>query len=170
MFWGTLYRANLRGETRSRIDACFVWGIAFFFVVLYPIAVWMIGYSRAYSLGYSLGVLLFIVGTRVIRIEWRPLAWLGVISYSIYLFHPVVFSPVLHWMRHLPPDSWWRSWHLGSYVIAVLLLTIAFAAIVYRFVEKPGIELGRRLARRWFTGERDARRGDGLVPAASAAE
>jgi peptidoglycan/LPS O-acetylase OafA/YrhL len=151
MFWGTLYRADMRGLATGRFERACTWGSAVFFVVAYPIVfAGLLGLPYMHTIGYSLGVLLFIVGTRAIRIELAPLPWLGLISYSIYLFHPVVFNIVAYFVRPLPVDAWWRNWHLGAYVLFVLLLTIAFAALVYRFVERPSIKLGRALARRWF--------------------
>ncbi len=151
MFWGTLYRAHLRGEATGRFETACVLGIAAFFVVLYPLVFTLaIGVPLVHTIGYSLGVLLFIVGTRFVRFEWRPLPWLGLVSYSLYLFHPVVFAVVLRGLIRLPPDSWWRSWHLGAYVLAILALASAVAALVYYCVERPGIRLGRRLAKKCF--------------------
>jgi peptidoglycan/LPS O-acetylase OafA/YrhL len=151
MFWGTLYRAHESGAATSRFETACTWGIAAFFVVGYPLLfTYGVHVPLAHTIGYSLGVLLFIVGTRIVRIQWRPLPWLGVISYSIYLFHPVVFSLVLRGLGKLPADSWWRSWHLGLYVLAILALTIGVSALIYRYVERPSILLGRRLAKAWF--------------------
>jgi peptidoglycan/LPS O-acetylase OafA/YrhL len=151
MFWGTLYRAYQRGEATGPFESFCVLGVAAFFVVIYPLTfTFVFNMSYELTIGYSLGVLLFIVGTRVVRLEWRPLAWLGLVSYSIYLFHPVVFSAALRWLVLQPNDSWWRSWHLGFYVLAILLLTIGVAALVYKLVERPSIRFGRRLAAAWF--------------------
>ena len=151
MFWGTLYRARMRGLATSRFETVCVRGFAFFIIVLYPLTfTYLVGVPPVHTIGYSLGVLIFVIGTRFIRIEIPPLPWLGVISYSIYLFHPVVFAAILLWLNRLPPDSWWRSWHLGFYVLAILAITIAVSALIYRFVERPSIRLGRRLAKAWF--------------------
>ena len=151
MFWGTLYRAHQRGDATSRFETFCVHGVAAFLIVIYPLLfTGVFGISSGFTIGYALGVLLFIVGTRFVRVEWRPLAWIGLISYSIYLLHPVVHSPVLYGLKKLPADSWWRSWHLGFYVLAMLLLTIGVSALVYYLVERPSIRLGRRLAVQWF--------------------
>jgi peptidoglycan/LPS O-acetylase OafA/YrhL len=77
----------------------------------------------------------------------RFLAWLGVISYSVYLLHPLVLDgfrdiPVLH---H-------ASGSLAVQVplaIGLLVIVIAVSAATYYVVEKPMQALGRTAARRW---------------------
>ena len=151
MLWGTLYRAYMRGETTGAFERVSVWGIALFLVAIYPLVfTFGIGVPSVHSVSYALGVLLFIVGTQIVRIEFPPMPWLGTISYSIYLLHPVVLALALRGLGLLPAASWWRSWHLGAYLVANLLITIGVAAIAYRFVERPAIRLGRRLAKAWF--------------------
>lgn len=156
MLWGTLYRAEMSGLASGRFERACLWGTALFVVALYPFVLGrFFGVPYQHTIGYSIGVLIFIVGTRVLRFGWPPLPWLGLISYSIYLFHPVVFNVLLRVVQSSPSDSWLRNWHLGWYVLVVLLLTIAFAALVYYLVERPSIRLGRRIAKRWF-GDADA--------------
>lgn len=156
MFWGTLYRAEMLGLATGMFERVCLWGTAFAIVVVYPLFfAHYVGIAYMHTIPYSIAILLFIAGTRVVRLEFPPLPWLGLISYSIYLFHPVVFNTLLRIIRSTPPDAWLTHWHLGAYVVAVLLLTILFAALIYYAVERPSIRLGRRLAKRWF-GEPDA--------------
>ncbi|HVV98251.1 MAG TPA: acyltransferase [Rhodanobacteraceae bacterium] len=151
MFWGTLYRADSEDAGLERPMRILMWSVAFFIVAVYPLAFrFLIGVPLSFTIGYSIGVLLFIVGTRFLRIRFAPLAWLGLVSYSIYLLHPVVLAVALRGLMALPRDSWWRTWHLGAYVVLVAIATSVVAAIVYYRVEKPFIALGRRLARRLF--------------------
>jgi peptidoglycan/LPS O-acetylase OafA/YrhL len=151
MFWGTLYRAETLGLANGLFERVCLWGTAFALIVAYPLFFAMyVGIAYMHTIPYSIAMLLFIVGTRVVRLEFPPLPWLGLISYSIYLFHPVVFNTLLRLVRSTPADSWLWRWHLGAYVVAVLLLTILVAALIYYAVERPSIRLGRRLAKRWF--------------------
>lgn len=83
-----------------------------------------------------------------VRRDIRPLAWLGTISYSLYLIHVPVGGRILGLgLAHV---------HGGAARVAVLavtmLLTIVAAALFYRFVEMP--------ARRWSKAIRYRSRGD----------
>jgi peptidoglycan/LPS O-acetylase OafA/YrhL len=151
MFWGTLYRAEMLGLATGLFERACLWGTALVIVVAYPLFFALyVGIAYMHTIPYSIAILLFIIGTRFVRLELAPLPWLGLISYSIYLFHPVVFNSALWVVQKMPSAAWLRGWHLAWYVLGVLLLTIAVAALVYYLVERPSIRLGRRLAKRWF--------------------
>jgi peptidoglycan/LPS O-acetylase OafA/YrhL len=67
-------------------------------------------------------------------LDWRPLALVGVASYSLYLWHlPIIDSLARHQSRGLPVVL-----ALGT----ALSLLVAFAS--YRFVEAPFLRLRRR--------------------------
>jgi peptidoglycan/LPS O-acetylase OafA/YrhL len=65
----------------------------------------------------------------------RPLRWLGLISYSVYLMHPLLLIISAKWA----PDAGLSFLVLG---------TLALATVTYYLVEKPCIELGRRVRSR----------------------
>jgi peptidoglycan/LPS O-acetylase OafA/YrhL len=154
MFWGTLYRFDLRGERIARLVFL---GVGIVYVLALPIASMAIGKSLPiYTVSYAIGFLVFIAGTRIARIETRLTDWLGRVSYSTYLFHPIVFYPIWSWLMHQPVASPWRTQHLAVYLVANLVLTLIAASLVFRFVERPMIRLGHRLATRYE--QRAARR------------
>ena len=68
-----------------------------------------------------------------------PFRWLGERSYSIYLFQIIGG----HFVAMALPQ-WGNDLHKA---LVVTVVTIMIADFVYRFVERPGIEVGRRLAR-----------------------
>ncbi|RJL31691.1 acyltransferase family protein [Bailinhaonella thermotolerans] len=75
----------------------------------------------------------------------RVLTWLGMISYSVYLLHPLVmetFDGLIADPAALP-----LSLRLAFGVLALLVLLTASAA-AYRWIEAPMQNLGRRLSRR----------------------
>jgi peptidoglycan/LPS O-acetylase OafA/YrhL len=85
----------------------------------------------------------------------RFAAWLGVISYSVYLLHPLIFDayrsvPVLHRM-----DQQGIPIQLGAFAGLVAVI-ITISALTYYAIEKPMQRLGR-----WVTARRTRRVGEG---------
>ena len=75
-------------------------------------------------------------------LAWRPLRWLGDISYGVYILHwPVLMTIVKVW----PVSS--RLEALGEFVI-VTAAVIASATISYRLLERPAQQL---INRNWRT-------------------
>jgi peptidoglycan/LPS O-acetylase OafA/YrhL len=90
----------------------------------------------------------------------RPLKWLGMVSYSIYLTHfffvlilPPVVKRIVHqdlWTPMQLPDSQWvlafgRNEVEGTlFYAAVVAVTLAASALTYRFIEVPGREWTRK--------------------------
>jgi peptidoglycan/LPS O-acetylase OafA/YrhL len=147
MSMGTLFRAWYDGELGSGFARFGFYALIVFYLAGFPlVATKIAGLPWNHSGPYAIGVAVVLLGTTILRIRSPIMAWLGQVSYSIYLFHPVVFYPMLWLLYQLPVDSWWRTRHLVIYVGFNALITIFIAAAVYRFVEKPCIRLGRRVA------------------------
>lgn len=98
----------------------------------------------------SFGFLVFIISSE--RLQWvlelRALTFLGKISYSVYLIH-VVF--VWYWfpsfytkyINYFPVESPILCIFIS--VVICSLLTIPAATFMYYFIEKPSIQLGRKV-------------------------
>lgn len=152
MLCGTLYRRCLvdRGSDDTPGLRFGVGALFAAHLLALPIAGWWAaGFGHSAWISSGVGFAVFIVGTRWLRVSTRLTDWLGQISYSIYLLHPVVFMALWWWLMNQPPASWWRTQHLGVYLLINASLTIVVAALVYRYVEKPGIRLGHRCAEIW---------------------
>jgi peptidoglycan/LPS O-acetylase OafA/YrhL len=77
----------------------------------------------------------------VLRVlEWRPLVFVGLVSYSVYLWH----SPVLDWTRE---HGWGKAGTAGLVfnIVMVLGLTVAVAALSYVLVEVPALRRKRSM-------------------------
>ena len=78
----------------------------------------------------------------------HPVAqFLGRISYSIYLSHVLVMTAAQYvLLKYAPGLS--QSFHFWTLLAATTAGTILLSAMLYRFVEAPGIRMGRDMALR----------------------
>jgi peptidoglycan/LPS O-acetylase OafA/YrhL len=136
--FGFLYR--LLGHPSS----CAVYGgLLLALVVLWPGDI-----SGTGRLTIQLAMMLSL-GTLVVRerhwarpvMTFAPLAYLGVISYGVYLYHMWVIHPIRVWYHKVgwPQDS------LDFYLVAVAGSVIV-AGLSYRFIEQPILALKSRFA------------------------
>ena len=97
----------------------------------------------------------------------RWCAWLGMISFSVYLLHPLVFDayrsiPALHRPHTLPVQALTFA--------GCLAVIIGLSALTYYVVERPMQRLGRRLAPRGRAGRDGAGRDEPVTAAAGAVD
>lgn len=168
MLWGTLYRSHVDARAQMRkLDGVahgLFWALLAGYVIGLPLLAWKT--STAYLQNslwtYVIGFAIFLVGTRIVRLGTRLTDWLGRISYSIYLFHVIVFTTLQWWLLQQPVGSSWRTLPFAAYVAGGLAIVFALATLTFYLVEKPGMRLGHRLAAR-FEGR--AARADLRAPA-----
>jgi len=110
------------------------------------------GYNSLEAAGLTFAVAMLYRNKKVPR----PLAWLGLVSYSEYLLHPVL-------IEIYDGVPWTRN---ESFVPTELLMTAIFLLVLlvccgltYRFIEAPMQRVGRRVARRL-----DVRFGEDIRP------
>ena len=74
----------------------------------------------------------------------RPLAFLGLVSYGIYLWHQFVVTELL-------AHTSWKLFQISylPFLVTVVALTVVLSAVSYALVERPGIGVGHRWVRRW---------------------
>jgi peptidoglycan/LPS O-acetylase OafA/YrhL len=152
MFTGTLiYRAE-QGQVRARTAAAVTAAVLGATVAAGLWHGWGDGAQWRWQWASSLvlAVATFGIGlaVRKFRIP-RVLAWLGLVSYSVYLLHPLVFNayrsiPVLH---HTHPMD--IQVLLAAGILAVIL---AVSAASYYGIEKPMQRLGRVVAKKLGAG------------------
>ena len=97
-----------------------------------------------YSLGFGLCLVALLFGPALLRrpFEWKPLRWIGTISYSAYIWHLPILLFVVVQIVPLLPHRFALTYLL--YWACIFLVVIPFSYLFYRFVEYPGIVLARR--------------------------
>ncbi|HUZ32779.1 MAG TPA: acyltransferase [Xanthobacteraceae bacterium] len=72
----------------------------------------------------------------------RPIEFMGDISYSLYLLHPIVYSQV---------GTIFLSYQHGGWIAAVASIgfSVALSAVTLVFIERPTITVGKGLIKRW---------------------
>lgn len=95
--------------------------------------------------GYCVCFLPFIIKATSFRGEkdvWvRLMQWVSSLSYSFYIWHLLIINLVqVHFGEH---SVWFKS-------LVSLACTLIFSDFTARYIEKPGIELGKRLISRYI--------------------
>ena len=98
---------------------------------------------------HDTGVALATVGTAVVIATVRiprvaVIAWLGAISYSLYLLHVPIGYRLMHMIRRLSDGEVVPS----LLIVGALAASIAGAALLHRFVEQPSLRLAARIGYR----------------------
>jgi peptidoglycan/LPS O-acetylase OafA/YrhL len=97
---------------------------------------------RGWIVAFLLAVLTFGIGLALRRRRVpRRLTWLGTISYSVYLVHPVLLAVTDGTIGRSGQDS-------PVAELAFVAVLLPLCALTYRYVEVPSRRWGRRLARR----------------------
>jgi len=165
MFTGTMFYRAEQGQypwRKAIAVAVTVFGLAIASGLWYSHA-WGLSahaellWERRWFSSLLLAGLTFAAGLALRGLRWPwALTWLGLISYSVYLLHPLVVEVYYHF-------TWTRLHHpLGEQVLlaaGLLAVVIALSSATYLFVERPAQNVGRRVGR-WL----DAKLGPDRLP------
>jgi peptidoglycan/LPS O-acetylase OafA/YrhL len=106
---------------------------------------------------FALAGLTFAAGLAFRHVRWpRALTWLGLISYSLYLLHPLVIEVYHHFTWTWQPHPFGLQVLLAAGLLAIIT---GVSSLTYLSVERPMQNFGRRVGR-WL----DARFGPDRIP------
>jgi peptidoglycan/LPS O-acetylase OafA/YrhL len=163
MFTGTvLYRAQ-HGQMKRWLAAAVVAGT---FAATMAAGTWHIPalgggqqsalHQREWVISVALAGLTFAAGLALTKLRVPPLfAWLGLVSYSVYLGLPLLFD--LYDDIPFPKGYQHLAWLQAGASVAFLAALLGFAAMTYHLVEAPFQRLGKRAAIRLDPGLATAR-------------
>lgn len=148
MFWGALWRLWQEKEKMGPLQR-----IALVFIplecallaprLLYSNALAKTHFAIGFGSSLAVAVGLFILGTTWLKLNNQKLAWLGLISYSLYLFHIYVIRGAIYFLQALVNKKVISAFSFLDLSICTLLGCLFIGALGYYFVERPSIRLGR---------------------------
>lgn len=123
------------------------WGLATITLLTASIACYW-GYTEfffRYVVTYVAAFALYFLAQVVLSKPQKILKTLGEISYSVYLFHPIVGIALLFPVASLlaPTIPVGDVWVLLGLMLGTSVITLAFSYCTYRWLEKPAIAVGR---------------------------
>jgi peptidoglycan/LPS O-acetylase OafA/YrhL len=123
--------------------------------VLAMLAVGVAGQQQTIVAGFTVAVLIHLAAAGGHLDDWltgRFFAYFGRISYSLYLVHLPILTRVYRAGLRITPPSFWAGL---LWLTVGLLLSVAAAHLLNRYVEEPAKRLSSRLkARRAIAPER----------------
>jgi len=101
---------------------------------------------QEYGMGLgAVGFFIIAIGSSKVEkaLMAKPISFVGKISFSLYLYHPLVLLSCIHLFYYTLP--FW------SICIITIVFSLVVAYITWKFVEVPSMRLGRSLAKRVST-------------------
>lgn len=99
--------------------------------------------TQTFGVAYLIGVALFVATLLLWKRPPEMIVWMGSISYSLYLLHPIVLYPLAWVLTFVVP--WPAPLGLGTLLLVLGAGSLALAALSYRWFELPAINYARRL-------------------------
>jgi peptidoglycan/LPS O-acetylase OafA/YrhL len=159
MFTGTMLYRVQHGQVSRRAAAAVVGCV---FAAVIAAGAWHVpgaapASQRLWAVTVALAGLTFAAGLLLQRLKVPPcLAWLGLVSYSVYLTFPLLLD--IYDSIPFPQRYHQLNWLQAGAGLVFMASLLGCAALSYRFIELPMQRLGRRLVARL------ERRGPGPEP------
>ncbi|MBH1962952.1 MAG: acyltransferase [Comamonadaceae bacterium] len=97
-----------------------------------------------WGISYPIAVAAFFTMMYAPAKPFQPLARLGIISYSVYLLHPLVIEVLKNQTLNLEHAVGFIG--LSGVVLVVAAIVICLSALTYKFLESPFISLAKRMS------------------------
>lgn len=99
------------------------------------------------SLGFGLCMTALLFGPSYLKqpFEWRPLRWLGLISYSLYMWHLPILAEYGQHILFIGSGNMWLYVLLWG---GVACIVIPFAYGMYKWIEEPWIRVAGKIGRK----------------------
>jgi len=157
-----LFAAGMLIAMTLRADAKWKWLLiaGALAVIFVPLGGGRSAMHRAIKIGIVLGFFALLYKDRLpALLKWptemldrffsNPLArWIGDLSYGVYLIHLLVILPVCGWLATTYPTMAPIPRFFAALALSIPI-TYGISWLCYRFIEQPGINLGRRIASRY---------------------
>ena len=128
--------------TKGPLGAPWLWLAAS--IPFWVLASWHFDLQNLLVAGVFLAVGAIVLPIRAWRgldvLDWRPLALLGVVSYSLYVWHAPLILRINGAQRLMDQGGF------GLVLVAVVPLCVVIAVVSYVLIERPGLRLRRRWA------------------------
>ena len=149
MCWGAMCRNWWGGRRLNIATAIVFWGFGAFWIGYRPALLVaavlrdrLADVDTNITVSYGLSLALFLAAALHGRIGLPLLLWIGRISYSFYLLHGVAIHLIQHELERHPTL---QGYYAGYYSVLAFAMSLAMAHASFRYIEQPGIRLGRRL-------------------------
>ncbi len=116
-------------------------------LVILPFFCWFYGLSftyctdEMYAVFFSVSIVIACSSIHIPNIDLKPIAFLGNISYGLYLFHWIVLEFIFKW-NFIPKDSL-LIYNASLYGLTIGV-TILLAWISFKYIERPFLNLKKR--------------------------
>lgn len=128
-------------------------GVGYYILYLTGVCSLFLFYPDARVLaGVSATLLLFFAGKFDKMNSWLNIPWLlflGRISYSLYIVHPLFGNKLLRYLEAKFHFAYWEVWGV---LFFVTIITVALTYVFYIVVERSSIRLSYFLSRKVFNG------------------